>query len=519
MAYNDSTTVSEIADLSDEVLNNHDIFKIGKKQAAKILLIKLLEQNTSATYDSLETAYRACAPGEVIPAGSDKFWNYIEQQFLGLKFEPKEKFTSLAFQVAEDLQKITKNVDFINDELKKLEKKKKDEGRLLPKERYYRNQLEYFRNKNIDAKNEIVDFMANRAKNQAMKDAAIPPTGYVAHIHSMTESWLGKRRPYSFGRVFSDILPDPYDVKALNDLSNKFTDLSVSDYRQVIKELEKHPKKFKKIAKQYIAGPGYIVSANDKLKRWVKESHILATRKKVIATMINHYEKKDYISFVSMAPLQIEGIFADICREIGISEVQLDLSSLNEKLDHIDGKMNFFYFEYYAFKFPVFRNLVAHGGLIDGNLEETAIHLLLDLLPVCELAVSKDLPININLEILKQASEGKHKSMVDWLALSANIEIPDFYKISGKVAQMESHCTSPEFWDYLSTELEKLDDVKELKRSVPIKTASALKHKGVAVERATTFLKNSEKTLRNAIEKRKAHRDRKLRGFGLVPES
>lgn len=62
---------------------------------------------------------------------------------------------------------------------------------------------------------------------------------------------------------------------------------------------------------------------------------------------------------------------------------------------------HFIYFEYYSFKFPIIRNIVAHGKLIAGDIEQTAIMLMLDLLPVCELATSEDIPI-IKNKINKQ---------------------------------------------------------------------------------------------------------------------
>jgi hypothetical protein len=208
--------------------------------------------------------------------------------------------------------------------------------------------------------------------------------------------------PYAFGRRYHMAPADPYDVRSLDEYSNKFMDLPVSSYREFVKECKISPEKFKEYATAYINGiPGELPSVQEKLADLVERSHILFIRKQVIETMLRHFANKDYISFVSMAPLQIEGIFADICRGIGISESQLDISSLNDKLQHIDERMrSFFFFEYYSFKFPVLRNLVAHGGLVDGELEDTAIHLMLDLLPVCELTISEELPIMHALEVL-----------------------------------------------------------------------------------------------------------------------
>ena len=204
-----------------------------------------------------------------------------------------------------------------------------------------------------------------------------------------------------------------------------------------------------------------------------------------------------------MAPLQIEGIFADICREIGVSENQLDISSLNDKLQHIDGKMgSFFFFEYYSFKFPVLRNLVAHGGLVDGELEDTAVHLMLDLLPVCELTVSEDLPIVHALDVLKEASSGKPKQLVEWLDILNSVVIPDFYQAQDWITKAEANYTSQIFWDYLEDDLKKVKDVGHIKTSESVKVAGKVKSTGLANEQAEKFLKSAVRVATEAITQR-----------------
>ena len=219
--------------------------------------------------------------------------------------------------------------------------------------------------------------------------------------------------------------------------------------------------------------------------------------------MLRHFETKDYISFVSMAPLQIEGIFADICREIGVSESQLDISSLNDKLQHIDGKMqSFLFFEYYSFKFPVLRNLVAHGGLVDGELEDTAIHLMLDLLPVSELAISEDLPIANALNVLEEASNGTPEQLVKWLDLRKSIAIPDFYGVQDSITKAEAHYSSQSFWDFLEAKLRMVQSVDAIRSSDPLKVAGKIKAAGLAHDKAEKFLRSAVSVAKTAIKQR-----------------
>lgn len=498
MAYNESTTIGEILDLRGKILTENDVFQLGKRKLAKIFLCELLELNASSTEAELEAAYKACSPLEKIPADSAKFWSFVEKEYLHLEGEPEEKFSEICFRVNKDLVALAENLSFIKKELASLEEKKKNGGRLTADERYYRNQLEYFENKNFVARDEIVDFMTHKIKPYAISKASVKNPVFAFSTSVFRDS------PYTFGRRLHWVPADPYDVRSLDTYSNKFMDLPVSSYWEFVKECKSSPEKFKENATVYINGvPGELQSVREKLAELVEKSHILSSRKQIIETMLRHFEAKDYISFVSMAPLQIEGIFADICREIGVSESQLDISSLNDKLQHIDEKMrSFFFFEYYSFKFPVLRNLVAHGGLVDGELEDTAIHLILDLLPVCELTVSEDLPIMHALDVLKEASSGKPKKLVEWLDFRKSVVIPDFYAAQDSITKAEAHYASQPFWDYLEGELKKVKDVAHIKTSEPVRVAGKVMSAGLANVLAEKFLKSSQRVGTEAITKR-----------------
>ena len=497
MAYNDTTTYGEILALGTNVLADNDVFKIKKRELARIFLRRLLEPKDDASDSELEVSYKACFPKKEVPENSEDFWVFIEKEYLNLEDEPKRKFMEISFRVHEDLVALTKNLKYIRQEQKSLEEKKRDRGRLTADERYYRNQLEYFEKKNLVAKDEIVDFMADGIKWWCIRKASVNSPFSM----SFGSSIIGDS-PYDFGRR---TYRNSYDVNSLDNLSNKFTDLPASGYSEVIRECRSSPEKFKEIAIAYIDGfPGEWLSVAEKIQALIEKSHILASRKTVVLTMLQHFKAKDYISFVSMAPLQIEGIFSDICREIGVSEVQLDISSLNEKLQHIDEKVrSFFFFEYYSFKFPVLRNLIAHGGLVDGELEDTAIQLMLDLLPVCNLTVSKDLPIVHALEVLREAARGTPKRLVEWIDLRNSVKIPDFYNIHEEIKKVEVNFTLQEFWDHLQSELNGVDAVEKIKNSKPMKVAGEVKRAGLAVEQADKFLKSSGRIASEAIGKRK----------------
>lgn len=511
MRFNESITIGELHRLRIKTLDENDVFIMGKKGIARVFLQSLLKLPPETGFNEVETAYKESFSKDDIPKNSEEFWVFIEKKYLYLEKEPKSMFTKLSFEVADDLGKIAKNLEYILSERKILEEKKIEHGRLSANERYYRNQLDYFENKNIVARNEIVDFMSTYIKSYAINKSA-PESPF-----SFSLGFMFKESPYRFGRTSFLHSYDSYDVRSLDEYSNKFDDLPVSVHRELIEKCRKSPENFKEIAHYYIAGvPDSLPSVSEKLEKLVEESHILTRRKQVISTMLKHFETKDYISFVSIAPLQIEGIFADICREIGVSENQLDISSLNDKLHHIDGKINsFFYFEYYSFKFPVLRNLVAHGGLVDGELEDTALLLMLDLLPVCKLTVSKELPINYALTVLDEASQSNYEKLIEWLDLRTNVLIPDFYNIKEKISATETLYDSTGFWEYLKEQLNKLDSVDQIKKSMPLKIAGIVKKNDLAVENVEKFLKSAYNTASEAIKKRNENLEKFKKALNL----
>ncbi|MGP9809225.1 hypothetical protein ACT3TQ_12085 [Halomonas sp. AOP12-C2-37] len=493
----------ELSALRVEILERNDVFVLKKKQLAKFFLQRLLGLDSKTNYSKVEEAYRQSAYSGLEESAktenSSDFWTNIEKHFLYLKSEPIDAFLQLSLDIINDLKKIDKNLERISSKEKYIEENKKN-GRLTAEERYLKKQLTYYKDKNRGARSEIVDFMTNNIQAYAINISSEPPLNSTSLI-----GFNSIQKPYKFGRRFMWETSDSYDYRNLDEYSNKFGDLYIGDHKELVSLCQESHENFKEVAYYYINGEiDYIDSAREKLERLVRESHILNRRKKIIETMLMHFEKKDFISFVSIAPLQVEGIFADICREVMVSEKELDFSSLNNKLDRLDEKLGrFLYFEYYSFKFPVLRNMIAHGELIDGDFEETALKLMLDLIPVCEFADEKELPTNRHLSILYEASNGRNEKLVEWAWLSKEENpIPDFYDISEQLQLINQHYQSQAFWDYLKNELKKVRSVKEIKRSKPDKIAGLLKCKGIAEQQALEFFKSSTSIVENAIKER-----------------
>ena len=115
----------------------------------------------------------------------------------------------------------------------------------------------------------------------------------------------------------------------------------------------------------------------------------LDKRVPILRHVLKMYEEKDYLLFINIVPIQIEGIFADLLDDIKSFEHFLHCSispsaDLKQKIDQIQDSIPFECAQYFKYYFNnMTRNIVAHGRVVgdDDNIysEVLAKELLLDL--------------------------------------------------------------------------------------------------------------------------------------------
>ncbi len=487
-------TIGALMDLRSSFLSRHDYIAFSRIDLAKLFVAELLGLPPRTSPEELAVEFRKAKSGTNFPINDVEFWDQISKLYLGLQSEPKDALVKLSLDVSEDLRSIDENLRYIESESARLNSSKTASGRLQATDRYYLLQLDYYKKKNLIAREEIVQFMARDIRRKAFNQACrFGPTSM------QILGFQDRPYPYSSKRFLG--FASRYDVRGLGELSNKLMDLPASTYREVVDLHKDSIEDFYEFAQQYIDGiPGQWRSVREKILDLVERSHILGRRRHIIKTMLDHYDAKDYMSFVSIAPLQVEGIFADVCRDLGIDEARLDISSLNDKLEHIMGEMDsFLFYEYYAFKFPVLRNLVAHGGLVDDDLARTSIFLLLDFLPVCELAVSEELPINRKLKLMDSilATRSSEK-LLEWVDVIST-EIPDFYRRSDDDIRIRAMFEEDSFWDFM---VEKLESDPKGKDSKVITYAKRLKSAEISADRCRGFLASTKNTIWRGEQRR-----------------
>lgn len=376
----------------------------------------------------------------------DQFYKYIAKEYLSLDKEPKIVLLDLFIKASKDIAAIDKQISFIESQKKIINDKRSNKTK-NGEDNYYEKQLDFYKKRNELAKSEIINFLSG--------GKIFYITFWKCNCDSIYSSFTRYYRPY----FYSENNPY-YDVKSLSELSNKFLDLPVGSHEFITNIYHSDIYQFYRIADGYIE--------NNKLpeiEEIVIKNHILNKRKDVISKMLNHFKSGDFISFVSMMPLQIEGIFHDICLEIGVDEFSLNGESLNKKIERINDSCDshhFITFEYYAFKFPIIRNKVAHGQRIDGDIQQASIMLMLDFFPVCDLAKSDFILSNKSIGILRKIektmkNDEKFDLLLELFPIIKKItpEIISFYEIEDLFDKTKNLYCCSDFWGYMEENLHK----------------------------------------------------------------
>ena len=118
-----------------------------------------------------------------------------------------------------DLEKINHQIEFINTEIENIEELKKNNGWLSAEKRYYKKLLDYYKEKNISAHNDIFYFLSQNIEfhNFITFKNRSPFLGL-----DTVSLFFGGSMPYAYSRglMFQDY--DIYDVKNITEMSNKY---------------------------------------------------------------------------------------------------------------------------------------------------------------------------------------------------------------------------------------------------------------------------------------------------------
>ncbi|MEC5273744.1 hypothetical protein [Caldifermentibacillus hisashii] len=283
----------------------------------------------------------------------------------------KEVFVSNYIYIS---QKIIADLCEINERLQYL----KQLDASIPAEKDYEHRkLRYFANLNKQARDEIIQFLSTGLLDYLIEHKSV---NYVTRQDDkLLNLMLQSCYEYGFFKKYYD--PN-YDfsieakirfipgVKLENsiDVINSYIKLKNENFNAYQVEISR-----------------IVVENNvlDYLCERIEVHNIMKRRLEVFNTLKILYAEKKWQSFISLAILQIEGLFYDCCNVLKNNELSGSAGTLVEKVDksfrdnHI---LMLSVYPYYMFEIPEIRNEIAHTGLIEtDNLEHLANELILDL--------------------------------------------------------------------------------------------------------------------------------------------
>src|SRR5690606_27690447 len=254
--------------------------------------------------------------------------------------------------------------------------------------------LYYYQKHNEKARTEILSFLKEEVKNYSLTNC---------YGNSFWGS-LMIRVPYNYNWN-----PKSYKPRSPNDLGNKLGNLPYPAFIEISKQYIEDKPEFYKFLNKYIVDEEIVLSLN----ALIQHHHILDARKEILSETLNIYKTGSKVMFATAVPSIIEGIFHDLCILIGEKENDLLKEGFQYKLDKLHEYLDLdLHYEYYSFRFRLFRNKVSHGRLTKKDVDELADLLLLDLYQVCQLVSTDKLDLN-------------HKRFVIH-ELNKNLKVPDY---------------------------------------------------------------------------------------------
>lgn len=131
----------------------------------------------------------------------------------------------------------------------------------------------------------------------------------------------------------------------------------------------------------------------------VSNNYYLQNRQEIITEAVNLFRNGNYIPFVYLLVPQIEGLF-DVYKIVLRINNDEGTNGLVEKLDIINKYQRIWGYIYYAFEFPVLRNDIAHGNMVEVT-PEMAYDTLMDVFYLFHEIESSDREYKIILDFLE----------------------------------------------------------------------------------------------------------------------
>lgn len=395
----------------------------------------------------------------------DKLYSFIDPKLEGENVD-KEIFISNYIYI---IQKIITDLCEINERLQDL----KHLDATIPAEKDYEHRkLRYFANLNKRARDEIINFLSIRLLDYLIEHKSVD---YISRqddegLNLMVQSCY----EYSFFKKYYD--PD-YDFSTEAKIRfipgvklENFLDVIDGYIKLKHEDLNAYQIELSKIVKEN--------NVLDYLCGKIEVHNIMNRRLEIFNTLKTLYEGEKWQSFISLAILQIEGLFYDCCNVLKVNGLSGLAGTLVEKVDksfrdnHI---LMLSVYPYYMFEVPEIRNEIAHTGLIESeNLEHVANELILDLNTVISWIYEISHEKYKILMMISDALDNKNSEDINVLASTLVYEMVSFMGI-----------TDFKYLDILKKPSDYSDEIKYMK--TPIEYWEAIINKIMNIIKTKTF--------------------------------
>lgn len=458
----------EIEEISQKFYNDGRLFRCDFAQLSKNFLSEFLAvEPFKCTFQELRSDYLKESNVTNVPEDEQAFHKFICKLYFNFEKEPRECLLDYYLKATEHIREIDDRLEWIEKESTAI-RNGKDQKAIDEKIPV----LYYFKQHNTRAKQEIISFLKAGIKEKA-ENASYDLSGSF--------SFLMNRIPYQY-----DWARESFQVHYPGNFGNKLLNLTKGEVEQ-LELLEKTDEA------AFITKLDEIIEREETIfaiRELIAKHHVLDIRSAILFEAIDTYENGSKSIFANAIVLQIEGIFHDMCLELGANEDDLLHETLQPKLDrlldHLGPALNY---EYYAFRFRVVRNTVAHGHAFDSSVSKQARLLLLDLEDVCNLLNNMKFPINKKLYAIHRLITDKDNSnpndLIQYLFLD-KIVIPAFYDLESQMQQIDDMLNGKLFWDFLNKEAE--SGVEPIRHAIG-KAMTILRKKPAFADRSTAILK------------------------------
>ena len=390
-----------------------------------------------ATLAELRNAVEALdgCPDDV-PDDPLEFCRWVRKELLELEHLPREKLAELYQWATDDLLLIEETIAFCNEKIAGIKNRSLKTDADPTEIRFFK----HFRSANQDAREELISALTHRMQKEALRAAFGNPFSTNSLSFFQHHPWSYRDRQESF------------DPRSFSPVRHMLLDLPLRRLREAQRLYQAGEfSKFDDVLQRHIEESVPVVET----RKLLEEHHLLAARKTVLIPALDAYERGELELFSNVVATQIEGLIEDACNLSDVPLEQTRLATIIGKLDALtaDALVNIDY-TYFAYKFPVIRNRVAHGRMLAADSLRTGRMLLLDLRYCCRLVYSHRGARNAIVRFLRTTNSGEATTAdcLEFAVLYAQVAggKPDpFYDLEEEFTDFELLLEQEPMWKFL----------------------------------------------------------------------